>query len=143
RMFSMRCMTSCAPASSPFQAGARALARLAGRSSGGVMGGSRPGPLLKLWWKSSAVLSDAARHGAPLALVLAAAAGRAVGAPRRAGHLVERDLRDAHARVERHGHAAEVGQFQRDVPLEAGVHEARRRVDDHREAAQAAAPLDL
>jgi hypothetical protein len=55
----------------------------------------------------------------------------------RRGHGQERDLADAHARVEGDGQAGDVRQLERDVAVEARVDEARSRVDQQAEAAEA------
>ena len=60
-----------------------------------------------------------------------------VGTVRRRRHLQERDLADVHARVQRDRQGGDVGQLERDVAVEPGVDEARRRVDQQAEAPEA------
>ena len=94
-------------------------------------------------WRSAAeVLEVAAGGRAALALVLGAGGAAAVGPLGRGGHLHEADLADLHARVERDRQAGDVGEFEGDVPVEAGVDEPGGRVDQQAEPAERRLALD-
>ena len=88
------------------------------------------------------VLEVPARRRAPLALVLRAGRARPVGMVGRRRHLQEADLADLHARVDRDRQAGHVRQLERDVPVEAGVDEAGRGVDQQPEPAERALALE-
>ena len=80
--------------------------------------------------------------GPPLALVLRARRALPVGLVGGRGHPHEADLADLHPRVDRDRQAGHVGQLQRDVPVEPGVDEPGRAVDQQTEPAEARLALD-
>ena len=82
------------------------------------------------------VLEVPARRRAALALVLRPGGALAVRRVGRRGHLHEADLADLHPRVQRDRQAGHVGQLERDVPVETGIDEAGRAVDQQPEAAE-------
>ena len=88
------------------------------------------------------VLEVAARGGAALALVLRATCAAAVRLVGGGGHLHEADLADLHSRVERDRQTGDVGELERDVPVEPGVDEPGGRVDQQSEAAERRLALD-
>jgi len=59
-----------------------------------------------------------------------------------AGHRLEGKLADAHAGVQRDGHAIDIGDFQRDRATEARIDETCGAVHDDTESPEAAATLD-
>ncbi len=87
------------------------------------------------------VLEGAGRRRAPLTLVARAVLLRAVGVLRRRGQPEEAELPDLHARVELDRQRRDVGELERHVAGEAGVHEARGRVREQPEPPERALAL--
>src|SRR5579872_1080889 len=86
------------------------------------------------------ILKEAAERGGLLALIFRGRLAAVALADGRA-HLLEGDLADAHAGIERHGDAAQVADLQRNGTVEARVYVAGGAVNDDAEPPDAAAPL--
>src|SRR6478735_9781122 len=84
----------------------------------------------------------AARRGAALALVLRALLRAPVRVLGRGRHLEERDLTDLHPGIERDRQVGHVAELEREVTVPARVDEARGRVDEQAEPAEARLPFE-
>ena len=65
-----------------------------------------------------------------------------VGLIGRRRHLHETHLADFHARIERDRKAGDIGEFERDVPVEAGIDESGSRVDEKSQTTERALAFD-
>lgn len=110
------------------------------RPSGGQtvgQGGQRVGSPL-----AEEVLPVATRCGSALSLVLRTACTASVRMLGSGRHLDETHLPNLHARIERDRQRCDVGEFERDVPIEPGVDEPRCRVDDQSQPTEARLAVD-
>src|SRR5436189_193233 len=84
---------------------------------------------------------EAAGRRLRLPLILTARLSGAIWALDRGVHAHERDLPDRHRVIDRHGQVGDVRELERQVALEAGIHESRRRMDEEPEPAKRALSL--